>query len=73
MHFLVTGVQACDCIVSATNPTDVSSRKHSWLVPTYAPAATPFELEEEIARRKQGATETAREYVTALQTLMRRH
>ncbi|EZA53801.1 hypothetical protein X777_06865 [Ooceraea biroi] len=38
----------------------------------YARAAT-LKLEEEIARRKQGAAETARNYVTAIKTLMRRH
>ncbi|XP_036141713.1 uncharacterized protein LOC118645194 [Monomorium pharaonis] len=39
----------------------------------FVPTRTRFELEAEIARRTQGPNETAREYVTALQTLMRRH
>ncbi|XP_028048918.2 activity-regulated cytoskeleton associated protein 2 [Monomorium pharaonis] len=38
----------------------------------FVPTKTRFELEAKIARRIQGPNETVREYVTALQTLMRR-
>lgn len=39
----------------------------------YIPSKTKFQKEEAIARRTQGPDETARDYVTAIQTLMRRH
>lgn len=39
----------------------------------YVPTKTKFEMEEAIARRRQKPNETAREYVTEIQTLMRRH
>ena len=39
----------------------------------YVPYKSKFEMEEAIARRTQGPDETARTYITALQTLMRRH
>lgn len=37
----------------------------------YVPASSQFEVEAEIARRVQGPKETARQYATAIQTLMR--
>lgn len=39
----------------------------------YIPSKTKFQIEEAIARRTQEPNETARDYVTAIQTLMRRH
>jgi len=39
----------------------------------YVPIKLKFELEEAIARRTQGPDEMARDYITVIQTVMRRH